>query len=398
MVRRSRRRSASALALVAAALATGACGRAPHFIEDATTAISGAEEITTSTTGDPTTTSTTAGDDTTSTTGDDTTSTTGPDGYCGDKILQEGEECDYGSANADYAPCRPNCTWNVCGDGVVLIGVEGCDAGEENADDAKCTSECQKNICGDGHRLKYIEECDEGEANADDAACTSKCQKAECGDGLVWAGVETCDDQNYSSGDGCSECTLENVVFVTDEAFQGDFGGLAGADAICQQAAKLSGMLPWPGDTLTYRAWLADPSCPPRDRLPHSIRPYVRVDGLPFADNWSDLVDGVIDTSLACTETHNYLFDEEGRAWSAVHGDGQNLAELPSRTCGGWTLSGDFFFGAVGDVEAKDEQWTRLAVGGEDSLQGCHIPAHLYCVMVHCGEAPEVCAPEYCAK
>ncbi|MDE0205503.1 MAG: hypothetical protein OXP66_05695, partial [Candidatus Tectomicrobia bacterium] len=46
-------------------------------------------------------------------------------------------------------------------------------------------------------------------------------------------------------------CQETVFVFVTKAAFQGNFGGLAGADARCQSAARDAGL---PG---LFRAWLS---------------------------------------------------------------------------------------------------------------------------------------------
>lgn len=61
---------------------------------------------------------------------------------CGNGMLDPGEQCDQGTANAD-APdtCRPSCVFPRCGDGVVDTG-EGCDDGNAIAFDG-CTARCR---------------------------------------------------------------------------------------------------------------------------------------------------------------------------------------------------------------------------------------------------------------
>ena len=98
-----------------------------------------------------------------------------------------------------------------CGDGIVQDG-EACDDGDANADDAGCTSTCALAVCGDGLLWAGQEACDDGDANADDQACTTACEHATCGDGLLWADVEACDDGNLDGHDGCSPaCVLPEV-------------------------------------------------------------------------------------------------------------------------------------------------------------------------------------------
>ncbi|MCA9662906.1 MAG: DUF4215 domain-containing protein [Myxococcales bacterium] len=386
---------------VGALLLLAACVDGAALTE--TTEITGANKLTASTT-DATTTaadddsgSDSEGGSSSSTTADDAT-TDEPAGYCGDKIVQADEECDEGSGNAEGGGCLPGCVKNVCGDGHKWSGVEECDDGEDNADDATCTSACKRNVCGDGLRIKYIEECDNGEENSDEGECTSDCVFNVCGDGNVYLGVEECDDGSTLQGDGCSyECEREQVAFVTKDAFTGDLGGVAGADAKCQEAAKLGGLLPWASGNYTYKAWIADPDCAPRDRFPHADRPYRRIDGYELAWDFDDLVDGDLEISLWCTEDHTYYVDVDLPVWTAVEPNGSNSDDLAGSTCNYWTLDGDFFFGRVGNLRYGDT-WTKWLKNGQWEARGCNSEAHLYCIQIDCIAYPEYCAPDYCAK
>ncbi|MCA9635951.1 MAG: DUF4215 domain-containing protein, partial [Myxococcales bacterium] len=290
------------------------------------------------------------------------------------------------------------CVLNVCGDGILEKGVEECDLGEDNDDNWKCTSACKTNVCGDGLRIKYIEECDEGEANSDEGPCTTLCTKNVCGDGFVNKGVEECDDGGRKRGDGCSEdCEREQVTFLTKELFTGDLGGIAGADAKCQEAAKLGGYLPWPGEKFTYKAWLAAPGCAPADRFPPADRPYRRVDSNEVASSFADLTDGNLDLWNVCSETHSCLVGEDDLpVWTGVKPDGKNGPDLASSTCNFWTLDGDFFFGKLGNARYRDPRWSMWTDKGSWVAQGCNTPAHLYCIQIDCLAYPEYCEPDYC--
>jgi len=70
------------------------------------------------------------------------------DGFCGDGILDDGEECDDGDANSDTDPdaCRTDCTLPYCGDGVLDTGEE-CDDGN-NDDGDGCSAECTIEMMG----------------------------------------------------------------------------------------------------------------------------------------------------------------------------------------------------------------------------------------------------------
>lgn len=92
---------------------------------------------------------------------------------CGNGQLEEGEECDDGNTNTNDS-CTNICTLNVCGDGIVNIGIEGCDAGAQNGQACSapyggtcsyCSQTCNTQVisgayCGDGQLQQTLEICD----------------------------------------------------------------------------------------------------------------------------------------------------------------------------------------------------------------------------------------------
>ena len=168
------------------------------------------------------------------TTGPDTDTSPPPDPVCGDGVLDPGEACDDGAANADDGACTLACAVAICGDMLVQAGVEDCDDGNaanddlcvsgcknaacgdgfvgpgEGCDDGnqvdndKCGNDCAAPNCGDGKlQAGQGEECDDGNMVETDA-CLGTCVAAKCGDGVVQAGVEECDDANLDEADQCT--------------------------------------------------------------------------------------------------------------------------------------------------------------------------------------------------
>ena len=81
-----------------------------------------------------------------------------PEPYCGDGILDVGEECDDGNNN-NYDSCRNDCTLPYCGDGIVDSGEECDDGNDNNFDD--CRNDCTR--CPDRDRdcvCDNEDECD----------------------------------------------------------------------------------------------------------------------------------------------------------------------------------------------------------------------------------------------
>ena len=123
--------------------------------------------------------------------------------FCGDGMVDDGEECDEGEANSDGGDCKLDCTVAFCGDGATHEGVEECDDANEINNDG-CTDMCIiLKSCGDSI-VQPPEECDNGLENADSNECKSDCLLNYCGDGDVLQGVEGCDDNNDEDNDGCS--------------------------------------------------------------------------------------------------------------------------------------------------------------------------------------------------
>jgi cysteine-rich repeat protein len=119
---------------------------------------------------------------------------------CGNGSVDTDEECDNGPDNGDDQACTSACQEAICGDGLVLAGVEDCDTGVESAD---CDADCTAPACGDGIINALAgETCDDGNLENNDD-CTDQCLLATCGDGIVNAGEE-CDDGNVAPDDDCT--------------------------------------------------------------------------------------------------------------------------------------------------------------------------------------------------
>ncbi|MFH2007863.1 MAG: DUF4215 domain-containing protein [bacterium] len=138
---------------------------------------------------------------------------------CGNSTLDSGEECDGADLNGNTCTsipggytsgtlaCTAGCAFDTtgcqlasCGNGVVDAG-EQCDDGNSSNNDA-CMNNCQNARCGDGYVHQGVEECDDGNSSNLDA-CLNSCDSATCGDGYVWTLHESCDDGNSSNTDSC---------------------------------------------------------------------------------------------------------------------------------------------------------------------------------------------------
>ncbi len=164
----------------------------------------------------------------------------GPDPFCGDGLIDDGEQCD--DANmVETDACLSDCVEATCGDGIVHEGVEGCDDGN-GVDDDECSNACAPASCGDAVvQMGTGETCDDGNADNTDG-CIDTCVTATCGDGYVWLGNETCDDGDADDTDECTQACAAATCgdgFVWADNEQCDDGNMSNTDAcidICEAA------------------------------------------------------------------------------------------------------------------------------------------------------------------
>jgi hypothetical protein len=153
----------------------------------------------------------------------------------------------------------------------------------------------------------------------------------------------------------------ESRIFVTNTVQNADFGGIAGADALCAAQAADAGLQ---GE---FRAWLSTQSSSVSDRLTHASGPYVLVDGTMVATDWDDLVDGSI---LAPINRDASGQPRTGDVWTGTLATG---ASYPNDDCGGFTSS-TAGIGLCGTTASTTAIWT------ENITPSCNTLLRLYCV------------------
>jgi hypothetical protein len=152
-------------------------------------------------------------------------------------------------------------------------------------------------------------------------------------------------------------------VFVTSAGYNGNLGGLTGADEKCRSAAQAAGL----ADFANYKAWLSDSATDAVSRLT-STGPWVRLDGVKLADTKSDLADGSLFTSIVLTENMEYI------AGSAVSWTGSKSTGLKdANVCSDWTDGTTAAKGLGGVANKTDHSWTDFGAFS------CNLQMSLYC-------------------
>jgi len=155
-----------------------------------------------------------------------------------------------------------------------------------------------------------------------------------------------------------------NIVFVTSTTYDGNLGGLVGADQKCQARADAAGLA-----KNTYKAWLSTASVNAIDRL-GSARGWLRVDGKPFADTKADIVAGKIFHPIRVDELGNYDNAPWGSyVWTGTNHDGSRDED----TCSEWTSSSLSVIGRKGKNDGVTGVYTGYA------HTSCNQSNPLYC-------------------
>lgn len=136
------------------------------------------------------------------------------------------------------------------------------------------------------------------------------------------------------------------------DAYDGDLGGRAGADAICAASANR----PMGAEYTNFRAFISISDSdeirdmPTRYGVPIDV-PIVGGDGTTqLAPNWAGLLDGNIDTTLE-------LAGSRGGVSEAWWSGSQSNGSLDTDNCSGWTSASAGLPGQIGDDESMDDRW-----------------------------------------
>lgn len=166
-----------------------------------------------------------------------------------------------------------------------------------------------------------------------------------------------------SASDSWSVTTVSRKrVFISSATYNGNLGGLSGADAKCQ---ALADAVPLGG---TYKAWLSDGTTSAASRITQSSSGYRLVNGTKIADDWADLTDGTIDAVLNVTQTGATVGMVYVWTNTSTAGGIQD-----TNHCTNWTSSSMGLSGNLGSTVWYDYTWTNV---GPNS---CNTSNRLFC-------------------
>jgi hypothetical protein len=145
------------------------------------------------------------------------------------------------------------------------------------------------------------------------------------------------------------------TVFITSLTYDSNLGGLKGADEKCQaEADDPTSVVP----AGTYRAWLSDGTNSPNTRFIRSSHPYLLPNGKKIAENYDDLIDGSILTSINLGP--NGKPSGYQAYWTGTNPDGTTASDDDyNGVCGGWAVPPPAMrWGMTGHTSKKSTLWT----------------------------------------
>lgn len=211
-----------------------------------------------------------------------------------------------------------------------------------------------------------------------------------CDDGLDndCDGKTDADDEDCKKGPGascsadmecrsiCVDAKCVHRVFVTSTRHDGNLGGLAGGDQICEDRAEAT-----LNDGGRWRAILSDSTTAARGRLSIDA-PVFRLDGKGVADGAADFWDNSLDVPIAVTDMGQTV---RRRVWTGTNGDGTrdetdemgdgDYCDDWRKACG--AASCPMIHGEAGDSSERNAGW---ALDRNDPT--CDSELSLYCLEV----------------
>jgi hypothetical protein len=202
-------------------------------------------------------------------------------------------------------------------------------------------------------------QCSAGQVLLGDGICanlptdTDTSAATQCAGDQMLQGDGDCVDLQAQIDDLLFLASGRRFVFVTSTAVDGDLGGVAQADALCNSLAGSAGL---PG---TYKAWLASELTPDPAASFHQFPgTYILPDFTVVAVGWADLIDGTLDAPINVDE--NGVGDISSYVWTNVWDDGTILPfYTPPFSCDDWTSASPDAQGIVGWSDTTSWAWTH---------------------------------------
>lgn len=169
------------------------------------------------------------------------------------------------------------------------------------------------------------------------------------------AATDNSNDSGNNTNWTFNSITPQKTIFITSTSYNGNLGGVAGADAKCATQATAQSL------TGTYKAWIAitTGTDDPATTFVHSAVPYKMVDGTTIANKWAGLTSASLTSAITLDETGAASGGAATR-WTNVasNGTASSSGSGTSTNCTGWTVSTGSKSGRYGSPGSVTATWT----------------------------------------
>jgi hypothetical protein len=169
-------------------------------------------------------------------------------------------------------------------------------------------------------------------------------------------------------------------VFVTEDTYSGNLGGLLGADAKCRAAAMAEGL----AEPEKFVAYLSTGEISANQRYGEQIveeMPLITIGGIKIAASYASLIsEGPLGEGILATETGEVLYS--ARVATNTTADGASY--MPTQDCDGWSSSSPddevrFGYNAL-PLDSPDwATWQSMGMWAGAGTYPCAAQFHLYC-------------------
>ena len=189
--------------------------------------------------------------------------------------------------------------------------------------------------------------------------------------GLICRGPDGFDEGDYLTI--LVDAPVEHLAFITSGTYNGDLGGLSGADGRCELAARLSTIFSEEAKARTWRAILVTVGVNVQERFPF-VAEVINANGqiVRPASN-PNLLDGGALVNAIQYDENGVLRGDNDSVWVSYR---NNIGTIDTNnSCNNWTSSGSGPDGAVGEPNKTTNRWL---VADED--RNCNSNRRIYCV------------------
>jgi len=161
----------------------------------------------------------------------------------------------------------------------------------------------------------------------------------------------------------------ERRVFVTSDRYDGNLGGVPGANNKCRVAADLAGL------EGTWAAWLGSDEQDPQSGLPMPGFPYVRLDGQIVSYSFAPIYQGDdLRMPINIDENKETVPNDEGDIWTGTNRKGvRDGDKCKNSNKVQWGSNSKNKKGRVGNAHDKGQNWANKG------RVPCNKKKHLYC-------------------